>query len=297
VFLQILSVVAPVLAIVALGFLWARLRMPFDNETVGSVVLRIGTPCLIFATLTSASIEVVEVGHMALMAACVIALSALVGMLVLRAAGLPLHTYLLTAMHGNSGNMGLPLAAMVFGVEGLAIAIAYFLVVSISQNTLGLVISAGRLDLRSLLRQPIIHASIVTVAVLVTDAPVPDWIARTTELLGGLVIPAMLLLLGVSLAQLKVADLGLASGMALMRFGAGATGAVIVVLAFGLGGAEAGVVWIMATMPSAVVNVLFAERFNRSPERVAGTIVVSTAGTLAGLPLIVWGAMWVSGGA
>jgi malate permease and related proteins len=296
-FLEILAVVAPVLAIVGLGYLWARLGMPFDNDTVGSVVLRIGTPCLIFATLTAADIPVAEVGRMVLAAACVIAVSALIGALVLRACGLPLHTYLLTAMHGNSGNMGLPVAAMAFGAEGLALAIAYFLVVSLSQNTLGLVISAGRLDLRSLSRQPIMYAAAITVLVLIADAPVPDWIARTTALLGGIVIPTMLLLLGVALSQLKVADLGLASGMAAMRFAAGAIGAVTIVLAFGLTGAEAGVVWIMATMPSAVVNVLFAERFARSPERVAGTIVVSTVATMAGLPLIVWAAMWVAGAA
>jgi predicted permease len=284
-----------VLTIVGLGFLWARQRMPFDNDTVGSLVLRIGTPCLIFATLTNADIAVEEVGRMALTAASVIAVSALIGALVLRAAGLPLHTYLLTAMHGNSGNMGLPLAAMVFGTEGLARAIAYFRVVSISQNTLGLVISAGRFDLRSLVRQPVIHASAITISVLLTEAAVPEWIARTTELLGAIVIPAMLLLLGVALAQLKVADLGIASGMAAMRFAAGALGAVAIVTAFGLTGTEAGVVWIMATMPSAVMNVLFAERFARSPERVAGTVVVSTVATLAGLPLIVWGAMWAAG--
>ena len=47
----------------------------------------------------------------------------------------------------------------------------------------------------------------------------------------------------------------------------------------------------MATMPAAVVSVIFAERYGHSPEKVAGTIVVSTVGTLAGLPLIVWIAM------
>lgn len=293
--LSLLAVIAPVLVIVGLGYLWARLHMPFDNPTIGALVLRIGTPCLIFSTLTRADIALSDMGLMVLAAVLVIAGSAALGALVVRAAGLPLHTYLLIAMHGNSGNMGLPLAAMVFGVEGLALGIAYFTVVAISQNTLGHVISAGRLNLRSFLAQPVVHASVVTLAVLLTGAEVPVWIARTTELLAGMVIPAMLLLLGVALSQLKVADLRIASGMALMRFGAGALAAVAVITLFGLGGPEAGVVWIMATMPAAVVNVIFAERYDRSPERVAGTIVVSTLGTLAGLPFIVWAAIWVAG--
>ncbi|SDX29875.1 AEC family transporter [Roseicitreum antarcticum] len=289
--LSLLAVTAPVLVIIALGYIWTRFEMPFDNATIGSLVLRVGTPCLIFSTLTQAEIALGEMGVMVASAVLVIAASAALGALVLVLSGLPLHTYLLVAMHGNSGNMGLPLAAMIFGVDGLALGIAYFTVVAISQNTLGHVISAGRLDLRSFLGQPVLYASVVTVVVLVSGFAVPQWIARTTELLGGMVIPAMLLLLGVALSHLKVADLRLAAAMSLMRFGAGAIAAIALILALGLRGPEAGVVWVMATMPAAVVNVIFAERYGRDPERVAGTIVVSTVGTLAGLPLIVWAAM------
>lgn len=293
--LQLLSVIAPVLVIVGLGYVWARSNLPFDTATIGSLVLRIGTPCLIFSTLTKADIALADVGMMVLAAICVVAVSAVVGFVVLRVCRLPLHTYLSIAMHGNSGNMGLPLVSMVFGPQGLALGIAYFTVLSVSQNTLGLLISAGKLDWRSFLRQPVVIASALTVLMLVTGVSIPVWIASTTGLLAGLVIPAMLLLLGVSLSQLAVADLRIALGMTAMRFAAGALGAIAVILAFGLGGAEAGVVWIMATMPAAIINVLFAERFGRSPERVAGTIVVSTVATLAGLPLIVWLALWISG--
>lgn len=293
--IAILSVVAPVLAIIALGFVWTRLDMPFDRSTIGSLVLRIGVPCLIFSTLTTADIAPESIGQMALFAALVTAGCAVIGVVVLRTARMPLHTYLLIAMHGNSGNMGLPLAAMVFGTEGLALAIAYFLVVSISQNTLGVVVSSGRFELRAALREPILIATAITLIVIVADWPVPEFVARTTDLLGAFVIPLMLLLLGVSLAQLKVADLGVASGMALLRITAGGFAALAVILAFGLTGPEAGVVFIMATMPAAVINFLYAERFNRSPERVAGVIVVSTAGTLAVLPVLVWTAMRIGG--
>ncbi len=294
---ELLALSAPVFVIVALGLAWARLGLPFDSDTIGAVVLRVGTPCLIFSTLTGAQIRVSEVGEMALAAAGAIAVATVIGAAVLRVLDMPLHTYLLTAMHGNSGNMGLPLAAMAFGVEGLALAIAYFLVVSISQNTLGLVISAGRFDPGALLRQPVIHASAVTILVLVLDWPVPGWIARSTELLAGLVIPAMLLLLGVSLARLKVADLKVAVGMSALRFAAGAGGALAIIAALGLQGPQAGVVWIMATMSAAVINMIFAERFDRAPERIAGVIVVSTALTLAGLPGIVWVALLFGGAA
>lgn len=289
--LPILAVTAPLFIIIGLGYLWARFRMPFDTRTIGALVLQIGTPCLIFNTLTGSNTGQSEMGNMVLAAVLVIALSTALGALVLRLAGLPLNTYLLVAMHGNSGNMGLPLASMAFGAEGLALGILYFTVVAISQNTLGHVVSAGRFSPGSLLRQPVIYASAITVIVLLTGVTVPGWIDKTAETLAGMVIPTMLLLLGVSLSRLTVGDLRVAAAMALMRFGVGAAASLALIVALGLQGAEAGVVWIMATMPAAVVNVIFAERYGHSPEAVAGTVVVSTVGTLAGLPIIVWIAM------
>ncbi|GGK35672.1 AEC family transporter [Salinarimonas ramus] len=292
--LEILATVAPVLAIIAIGFAWARLGLPFDSPTIGSLVLRIGTPCLIFSTLTTAEVSPAAVGAIALAAACVIAVATLVGIVVLRIAGLPLHTWLMTAMFGNTGNMGLPLCAMVFGPDGLTFGIVVFLVTSISQNTLGLVVSAGRVEVASLVRQPVVWASAVSVALLVADLRAPTWIERTTTLVGGIVIPSMLLLLGVSLAKMKVADLRIASGMAVLRLSAGAVGALATIAALGLEGAQAGVVFVMATMPAAIVSVIFAERFGRSPERIAGVIVVSTLGTLAALPVIVFVALRIA---
>lgn len=290
----ILAQIAPVLMIVGLGFLWARLHMRFDTETIGTVVLKIGTPCLIFSSLTQTEIALNVVGLNMISAVMVIAITAALATIVLRLFELPLHTFLPSVIHANTGNMGLPLSAMIFGDVGLALGIGYFLIMATSQNTLGLAIATGRLDLRDFLRQPVIHASILTAGVLLFAVPVPDWIARTTELLGGMVIPMMLLLLGVSLSQLRVTDLRLALGITALHLAASALGALSVIWALGLVGMQAGIIWIMATMPVAVANIIYAERFGRSPELIAGVIVVSTVTTLAALPILVWVAAWIA---
>lgn len=292
---QILTVVAPVFVIIGIGVIWARMSQPFDNDTVGGLVLMIGTPCLIFSTLTSAEVPLEYVWTMGLATVSMIAVAAVVGWVVLRIAGLPVHTYLLSAMHGNSANMGLALVAMLFAAEGLALGIVCLVVVAVSQNTLGLVVSAGRFNPGTLIRQPIVLGMAATLGVMIADVPVPEWVARTTALLGGIVIPTMLILLGVALTKLRVGDIRIASAIAVLRLVAGGAGAVVVIWAFGLEGEAAGVILVMALMPAAVINFLYAERFDRSPERVAGVIVVSTAGTLAILPGIVWLALMVAG--
>ena len=51
---------------------------------------------------------------------------------------------------------------------------------------------------------------------------------------------------------------------------------------------EAGVVIVECSMPVAVFNYLFALRYNRSPEAVAGSVVLSTVIGFCLLPLLLW---------
>jgi malate permease and related proteins len=45
---------------------------------------------------------------------------------------------------------------------------------------------------------------------------------------------------------------------------------------------------LQSAMPVAVFSYLFAVRYNRSPEEVAGTVVISTLLSFASLPALLW---------
>ena len=273
-FSQIFTVTAPIFIIVLLGYLWSVWKQKLDTETLSNLVVRVSTPCLVFTTLTRFHIEFELMRQMALAAFLALVLSFAIGATVLKLSGLSLSTFLPSLMHPNSGNIGLPLMLMAFGDEGLALGIAYFVV-----------------------KQPLIYAVIASLVVLVFDLPVPDWISKTTGLLGGIVIPALLMVLGHSLARLKISDLGLALFLTAVRAIMGVIIGFFLIWLLALSGPPAGVVFLMCTMPIAVFNFVFAEHFNRSPEKVAGVIVVSTALTFVLLPLLVWVAMQMSTGA
>ena len=55
---------------------------------------------------------------------------------------------------------------------------------------------------------------------------------------------------------------------------------------FDLDGAARAIVIIQSAMPVAVSSYLFAEKFNRLPEEVAGMVVVSTAISFVTLPFL-----------
>jgi malate permease and related proteins len=199
---------------------------------------------------------------------------------------LPLHSYLPALMFPNAGNMGLPLCLYAFGQEGLTLAIVYFAVFSVAQFTIGASIAAGSASPGRILKLPLPYAVLLSLPFMATGTHLPDAVTNVLEVFAGITIPLMLLALGVSLAQLKVASLGRALVLALIRLGGGLAVGVLLAWALGFHGAERGVVIIQSAMPVAVFNYLFAQLYRRAPDEVAGAIVTSTAISFVTLPLL-----------
>ena len=154
----LVAALVPIFVCAGLGFGWSRLGRAYDTDLVTSLILNIGTPCLVFSTLTGLDVSLTGVARMAGAAALALVSFAVIGALVLRAARLPFHTYLPALTFGNSGNMGLPVCLFAFGETGLALAIAFFSVGSISNFTFGLWLSSGTMSPAALARTPMIYA-------------------------------------------------------------------------------------------------------------------------------------------
>jgi predicted permease len=97
----------------------------------------------------------------------------------------------------------------------------------------------------------------------------------------------MLLALGNTLGGLKVRRLGLASGLAAARLALGIGTALGVGKVIGLDGLPLAVLVLQGAMPTAVFNYLFAARYERHPEEVAGIVLVSTLLVALLLPWLV----------
>jgi len=284
---EVLTVIAPVFIIAGLGYFWVKRELPFDNATISSLVMYVGSPCLIYSALTSNAAETAALGMMGISAFIVILMSLTFSWVFLKIAGWKLTTYLPALIHPNCGNMGLPLVLLAFGQEGLALGMAYFFVNSISQYTLGMAISSGQFDIRQLMKQPIIWAVIFVLTVILGDFQMPKWFNSTTSILAGLTIPAMLIMLGTSLAHLNVASLKETLTISFLRILLGLGLGLLVIEMLSLSGIMAGIVLLQSAMPSAVFNYIFADRFNRESDKVAAVILQSTLISALSLPLLV----------
>jgi len=287
--LRLFSIIAPVFACAAIGYGWARSGRPYDTQFVTRLIMNVGAPFLIISSFADAgSIDRGALASVGLATVLIVVSIGTVTALLLRALKLDLHTFLPSVTFQNSGNMGLPMCLFAFGHEGLSLAIVVFLVVSTFNFTVGVGIASGERNPARLLRMPLLWAAAVAVTLVATGWTLPVWIANTVHIMGGLTIPMMLLTLGVSLASLRVDTMAQSFFFALVRFGFGFAAGVLVAHVLHLTGTVRGVVILQSSMPPAVFNYLMAARYNRSPERVAGIVVVSTVASLAVLPAVLW---------
>lgn len=285
---EIFSIIAPVLVCAAIGFVWARSGRPYDTALVTTLVTNIGTPCLVFATLATVDTGLAAYGEMAIAGLVTVLIFGAVGWVALKAAGLSQRAYLASQMFANVGNMGLPLCLLAFGETGLAFAIAYLAVNVVLLFTIGVALPSGATRPGHLLKLPIIYAVTASLAAIAIEVPVPRWITNTTDILGNLTIPLMLITLGVSLADMKIDSLKRSLWLSVLRLVMGFAVGWATAEVMGFDGVARGVLIIQCAMPIAVFNYLFAARYDREPAEVAGTVVISTVLSFLSLPALLW---------
>jgi predicted permease len=142
---------------------------------------------------------------------------------------------------------------------------------------------------------PIIYGAIGGLGVLLAVVPVPEWLGNTIGALGGLLIPLMLMALGNTIGGLKAHNLPRAFGLGTARLVIAFVVAVGVSELLGLTGVAQGVLVLQGAMPAAVFSYLFAARYDRDADDIAGIVLVSTLLGAVLLPFLVSYALWLGG--
>jgi predicted permease len=124
--------------------------------------------------------------------------------------------------------------------------------------------------------------------VFVLDIQIPNPIMRGVEILSAGAIPAMLVVLGMQMADLKSLDgVWLAVPASLVRLLVAPLIAVLVAGLLGLTGITRSTAIIEASMPTAVITTILATEFNVRPGLVTSTVVLSTLLSAITLPLVI----------
>jgi predicted permease len=200
--------------------------------------------------------------------------------------GVPVNTFVPPMMFKNSGNMGLPLAVLAFGEAALPAAVVLFLCSNLLHYSLGTWMLDHKARLSTLWRVPVIAAALVGLAVSLLQVPVwqPFWLG--IKMLGDISIPLLLFALGVRLTDSRHADWKLSLVGALTTPLAGVLLALAVNSLLGLEGRDAAMLIVFGALPPAVLNYIFAERYNQEPDRAASIVLIGNTASMAIIPLV-----------
>jgi predicted permease len=285
------EVVAPVFAVVALGF-FAGPRLGLEARTLSRAAYWIFVPAFTFGVIAGARVEPSRAGRIALFVLASHAAFAALGLAAARLLGRSRDVtaaYVMLAVFGNIGNFGLALLRFRLGEEALLPATLYFVASLLLSFGASVAAAAwarggGLAALSSVLRTPAILAAIPALLVSALGLPLPLLVSRTADLLGSAMIPVMLFVLGLQLAERgalrPTADVAIATGLRLL---ASPAVAALLVGPLGLTGLDRATCILQAAMPAAVLVAIISTEHEVAPAFVTATVFFST---LLSLPVL-----------
>jgi len=281
---RLVSVIAPVFLIIAIGYGYGRRNKP-DLRAFNHVSLHVLGPLLVFTSLAGEDFQLK--GNLAFVAAgaAVILLSGLIAWPIARLARVDPRTFVPPMMFNNCGNMGLPLAVLAFGRPGLAAMVLMLVVSTLIQFTLGSRIVSRHGEWKALATSPMIIASVLGLAFGAFAWKVPAALMPGLKMLGDATLPMMLFALGARLNDLSRRGWQLGVLGAFVCPLAGMAGAYLAQLALRLPPEQFAQLMLFASLPPAALNYLLAERYNQEPERVASLVLIGNAFAIVFVPL------------
>jgi len=171
--------------------------------------------------------------------------------------------------------MGMPLCLFAYGKIGLAIATAITAMILVFHFSLNILLSSKKFSIKPLLKCTPVYALLISLIFVYYKIPAPKFLENTTFLIGYSTIFLVLMSLGVALSKLKVFAFKETLIYSFIRVFIGPIIGLTFVKFFDLSGVEAGVMFIQASMPSAVLTFLISEIY--SPKKISNSIASTVA--------------------
>lgn len=285
VLLKIANVILPVFMVIAVGFLIGRLTK-FDVHAPTTLSLYVFGPAFFFTSMVNSDLEPAKLGLIVLFVVTLFGIFAMLTHVIAKVFKYNRehkNALMLASAFPNAGNYAVPLLLFAFGDAGLAIGVVFMVVSSLIISTAGVFYasqseSGFKEALLNILRIPGFTAVILGMIIKLSGFELPMLINRPVEILGNAQIPTVLVLLGVSLSQVKlnkaIQFVSLATVMKLIIYPLLAF--ALTHLFFPANSLEAKVLTLSSATPTAATTTILAMKYNAKPELVSTAMFVTT---------------------
>ena len=277
IFLQTLSITAPVFAMLFLGILHADLRAALQPKVLGYFTL---------ATLVSFALAW--------------------GWAIWRCPREDRGIYTQGAFRGNNGVIGLALAASMYGDYGISLGAVLAGLVILLFNTLSTIVLAVYSPViksdpwsicKSVVKNPLIISVLAAVPFAAFKIGLPGWLQASGEYLAAMTLPLALICIGGTLSLASLRKSGkVAVSASLVKMVSLPLLATLGAWLCGFRGAELGTLFLYFASPTAAASYVMARAANGNHELAAAIIVITTLmaaiTTNIGIFVLQWGG-WI----
>ena len=290
IYIKLFEVLFPVFLSIGIGYWYGKKDAKFDINFITTFSGNIGLPCIIFYSLTFSDIDFDIFLKFSVLTFVYVGIFSIIGLIVLKLLNRDIVRLLPPLILPNTGNMGMPLCLFAFGIQGLAIATAITSTILVLHFSLGILLASRKFSIQPLIKCVPVYAIIFSLFFVYYKIPAPKFLENATFLIGYSAIFLVLVSLGVALSKLKVFSFKETLIYSLIRVLIGPIIGFAFVKYLNLTGVEAGVMFIQASMPSAILTYLVAEMYSPKDitDSIASTVALSTFLSLFTLVLIVF---------
>lgn len=283
-FQQVVGILFPVFALVAVGYSVGRWLKP-DFKPINRINMDAFTPALVFSSLVAMPLDTQQVPLLTASLVAVL-LPGLVMIPVCKLSKLKYKAWAPPHMFRNSGNLAIPLFTYTFGDTALASAVLLFVVSACIHISLGLALLSEGNPFKQIIKMPIFLAA--SAALILNLAGIGVWspLYEATSLLGQAAVPVMLLSLGAQMCNMRLSGLKIGILCTLQSLFTGAIAFAVIYFFIPLPTMQLQMMVLFTMLPPAVMNYLFAERFHIEPTKVASMVLFGNFFSILTLPLL-----------
>ncbi len=281
---QIIGIMFPIVAIVAIGWGLGR-TSTLNMDTPNRLNLDVFVPALVFSSLSDKSFDLAPHLSLAVAGLAIVLIAGAIAWSIAASSQYSFRTIGPPMMFHNAGNVGLPIMSLAFGKPGLVTGLVLFLVGNLTHYGLGTYILSPGKGMKVMLRQAVIWAAVIAIIINVSPVTIPEKVMLPVTMLGQIAIPLMLFSLGVRIASIDFQEWKTGLVFAFLTPAVGFAIAFVLVLLFEFTAIQAGSLLLFGALPPAVMNFLFAERFNQQPHSVASIVLLGNLLAMLTLPL------------
>ena len=276
--IKLIDVLFPVFLIIGIGYWYGKKDPKFDTKFITTFAGNFGLPAIIFYSLTSTNISMELFLRFSYYITLYVLIFSFIGLLILKILNKDIYRLLPPLILPNTGNMGMPLCLFAYGKMGLAIATAATAMILVFHFSINILLASKKFSLKPLLTCIPVYALIISLLFVYYEIPSPKFLENATFLIGYSTIFLVLMSLGIALSKVKVFSFKETLIYSITRVVIGPIVGFGFVKFFNLSGVEAGVMFIQASMPSAVLTYLISKMYSpkKISDSVASTVALST---------------------